>query len=169
MPVSFSKAVPAASIELADGRKILLEELVQSQTYRSLILGVPNPEADGRIIESALEEARATFGKAAKPYLIQPVKAAFAVHRQKHKLGKEGLKEGGAVEQHRGERLPLVTCLASFSCRQTLEPPEGLGLFDYSIATIVWFQDAFAMPIAPAVLAEIRRLDWAQIAADVSD
>ena len=169
MPVSFSKAVPAASIELADGRKIFLERLVQLQTYAGLILGVPNPEADSRIVARALEEASESLGKAPKPHLIQPPKIPFAVHRQRHKLRRDGLGAGEAIEQHRGERLPLVTCLASFSCQETLKPPEGTGLFAYSIATIVWFQDAFAMPIAPEALAEIRQLDWTQIAADVSD
>jgi hypothetical protein len=59
--------------------------------------------------------------------------------------------------------------MASFRCPQTIAPPEGLGMFDYSVATVVWFQDRYAMPIAKEVLDEIRLLDWNRIACDVSD
>ena len=64
---------------------------------------------------------------------------------------------------------PLVECVASFRCPQTIGPTEHPGLFSYSAATLVWFQDRYTMPIAKEVLDEIRLLDRARVARDVSD
>ena len=167
---SFAELNPAAWIKLADGRPILLQRLVQSQTYGGLLLGLPNERTNKGIVDRVCETAQAEFGKECAPVLIQPVLVPFTAQRQRRRLSKEGLGPGeGEIEEVTDYRLPLVKCMASFRCPQTIAPPEGPGLFDYSVATVVWFQDTYAMPIARAVLDEIRLMDWVHIARDVSD
>ncbi len=168
--LSFAEVNPAACIQLATGREIMLGRLMQVQTYAGLLVGMPNPRVDDSIVEAGLKEASETFTQACKPYLIQPKKTPFTVQMQRRSVNKEGeTKAAGEIEERNGERLPLVTCMGSFRCRQTLKSPDDEGFFAYSLATIVWFQETYAMPIAPAVLAEIRLLDWSGVAADVSD
>ena len=59
--------------------------------------------------------------------------------------------------------------MASFRCPQTIAPPAADAFFSYSVATLVWFQDRYAMPIAQEALDEIRLLEWDRIACDASD
>jgi hypothetical protein len=37
---------------------------------------------------------------------------------------------------------------------------------DYSELTVIWFQERFALPIAPDIEAQLVALDWAALAAD---
>ena len=71
---------------------------------------------------------------------------------------------------------PSVTRLGSFDDPKVLsrcplplvEPTEG-GWFSHSRGTLVWFQENFAFPIDPEVMAQIRALDWNTVAVDSSD
>ena len=49
--------------------------------------------------------------------------------------------------------LPSVFCVGRFRSWGDVACWSGL--------TVAWFQDEFALPIAPDVLAAIQRLDWA--------
>jgi hypothetical protein len=167
---SFSELNPASVVFLADRRPILLTRLVQCQTYGGLLVGLPNERINKSILERMPEAARAEFGNACAPVLIEPALVPFTMKQQKRRLSKAGLGPGeGEIFDVSDYRLPLVTCMASFRCPQTIGPGEEQGLFGYSVATIVWFQDRYAMPIAEEVLGEIRLLDWNRVARDVSD
>ncbi len=48
----------------------------------------------------------------------------------------------------------------------TSPEPARDPLQDYSVLTVIWFQDDFAFPIDPQVLEQIRALDWEQLAQD---
>lgn len=62
------------------------------------------------------------------------------------------------------ERLPDILCIGEFLWAR---PVRDLSQM-FSSATLVWFQDAFALPIAPEVLEELRELDWTRSAQDWS-
>lgn len=169
---SFSELNPVAVILLADGRPILMQRLVQSQTYGGLLVGLPNERVNKGILEEVGTRACGEFGESPEPYVIQPVFLPFTTRTQKRTLTKAGLGPGeGEIEDVTDYRLPLVECMASFRCPQTIgEPnPDDIGIFAHSVATIVWFQDRYAMPIAREVLDEIKLIDWKRIAVDTSD
>jgi hypothetical protein len=97
---SFAELNPAAWIKLADGRPIVLQRLVQSQTYGGLLLGLPNERVNKGIVDRVCETAREEFGKECEPVLIQPVLLPFTEQRQRRRLSKAGLGAGeGEIEQ----------------------------------------------------------------------
>jgi hypothetical protein len=114
---SFAELNTAAWIKLADGRPILLQRLVQSQTYGGLLVGLPGEWVNNGIVDRVSEAACAEFGKEPAPYLIQPVMEPFTARWQRRMLSREGLGPGeGEIEEVTDYRLPLVECMASFRC-----------------------------------------------------
>ena len=58
-----------------------------------------------------------------------------------------------------------ITCVARFEAYDPVQKePEG----DFSHLVMVWFQQDFAMPIDPVVLAKIKALDWEREAVNTS-
>jgi hypothetical protein len=55
---SFAELNPAARIKFADGRPILVQRLVQSQTYGGLLLGLPNERVNQGILKEVAGVAR---------------------------------------------------------------------------------------------------------------
>jgi hypothetical protein len=51
---------------------------------------------------------------------------------------------------------PRLYCIGEFSSTGFADPKSD----PYTLLTVVWFQDEFAMPIAPGVLDHIRKIDW---------
>ncbi len=168
--ISFAEANPAAWIELDGGTRIMLSSLQQCLTYAGLLVGLPTPRINEECKADALRVAASQFGTPPDPCLIKPVPVSYTMQTQRSKIKRGGLLEpAGPIDLTTGERLPLVTCIAKFRCPATTKEFEGIGLFAYSTATLVWFQEAFAMPISPEVLAAMRALSWETISADVSD
>src|SRR5690606_18377535 len=131
-----------ATLTLAGGRRIMLERLVQSLTYQGLLMGLPGEAVNRSVMARMLDHARDVMGAEPQPVLIEPVMEPFTARRQGRRLSREGLGDfEGEVEEVADYRLPLVTCIASFRCPQTIAPVDALALFSYSIATVVWLQD----------------------------
>jgi hypothetical protein len=61
--LTFAEANPAACIRLASGHEVMLDQLMQSQTYAGLLMGLPSSSTDGRILDAAHDEARKLFGE----------------------------------------------------------------------------------------------------------
>ena len=80
---SFAELNPAAWIKLADGRPILMQRLVQSQTYGGLLVGLPGERVDKDKVERIADAARAEFGVAPEPYVIKPAKIPFTARRRR--------------------------------------------------------------------------------------
>src|SRR5688572_13895397 len=107
--LTFAEANPAACIRLASGHEVMLDQLMQSQTYAGLLMGLPNASTDGRILDAAHDEARKLFGDLTEPCLIQPDKLSYVIKVQQRKVNSKGRAvEAGEVEERKGERLPLV-------------------------------------------------------------
>jgi hypothetical protein len=130
------------------GRTVSIAELHQWRTYAGLLAGRPDASTNQGRIGTLLDEAR-RFGVAeAQPYLIRPTVTI-----------KEWESKGMAMRE---ERLPAVSCIAVLVS-------DGLARKDsepYSSLTIVWFQDKFALPIAPEIYEKIRAIDWETHARD---
>jgi hypothetical protein len=165
--ISFAESDPVAWIELNDGTPILMEKLDQHLTYAGLLLGVPNERTNRNILDAVRRNEEARVGK---PHVIEPRLIPFTVKQQRLLVDSAGRRRPrGSVEGVIGERLPRVTCIGVFRCPATIGRDARDQLFGYSAATLVWFQDAFAMPISPDIHAEIRALEWAAVTIDLSD
>jgi len=66
------------------------------------------------------------------------------------------------ARKHRKDaiRIPYITCYGQFESSVI----KGDEVNDASYLTIVWYQDAFSMPIDKSVLEHIKRIDWNNLA-----
>ncbi len=137
----------AGTIELQSGRSIRLQSLRQWETYAGLLEGLPTEQLNQGIVERILtdERERSPLGE---PYLIPPRQTPID-HADEYPFGTPAA-------------LPEISCVANFESPEPARDP----LQDYSVLTVIWFQDDFAFPIDPQVLEQIRALDWEQLAQD---
>src|SRR5262252_8130139 len=91
---SFAELNPAAWMQLADERPILMQRLVQSQTYGGLLVGLPNERVNQVILEGVAGVARAEFGESPEPIVIRPALVPFTMKRQRRSISKAGLGPG---------------------------------------------------------------------------
>jgi hypothetical protein len=127
---------PLYEIELDSGLLIHLRNLNQRGTYDGLLEGIFSARLSNMLLKMALERVR-------KPsLLIEPVRHPFQLP--------ENLRRSGP-----GERLPEVECSAMFL--STWIPGRGA---DQTYLNILWYQDQWALPIDPAVLEQIKKVDW---------
>lgn len=129
--VAHNEADPPGSIQLDSGRQVTLSALNQWRTYAGWLEGLPSPEHNKDIIAGVIDKER---NRGHEPFFVVPVE----------------------VERERGTFLPSVVCVADFESSATAHDPDGIG----SCLTIVWFQDAFALPIEQDVVEKIRRVNW---------
>ena len=134
-------------IKLESGRTIDLESLKQEKTYAGLLEGMPRKDFNDRIIEGWRRQAVPYEGQ--KMALIDPVR----------RPGATGLPRRGDELWGPPEFLPAIVCVGMFQSTPVRNERE-----DFSLLIIVWFQEAFAMPIDPGVVAQIRKLDWETLA-----
>lgn len=166
---SFADVHAKVSIELNDGRNIILDELIQSRTYSGLLMGAPREAGNEFIIESAIKRAQKQFGDP-PPFLIEPLFVDYEVEIVRQRLDRS-LKvnpDDGEIQRVRGKRLPLTLCMASFTCTEPLDRGSVGRIFDQSNANMVWFQEEFGPPWGSDVLRQIKSVPWNEIACDVS-
>jgi hypothetical protein len=137
---------PGAAYEVGidDGRKVHLYRLYQSRSYEGALFGHADRASNRRAIEHALAFARQRLKFRGTPALI-PVKTVS-----------DPAQAAG--------RLPDILCIGEFMWARPVRDLSHM----YSSATLVWFQDSFAPPIARDVLAEMREIDWDLVAQDWS-
>jgi|GEM_PF-516082 len=131
------------TITLTSGRAIRMAALSQRAVYEYQLEGVPTRDGNQHIIDDLRTPKH---GEAVA--LIEPEQRPIQLKRE-YPFGEPA-------------KLPAVACTAMF---RSLEPARDLHA-DYSKLTVVWFQEEFALPIAPEVLASIENLNWAEIADD---
>ena len=132
--------------------------LLQSHTYGGLLLGLAGSSGSNEGASSTVPvpARRSAIGRIWwSPSFIQPVLVPCMARTQVRTMSRTAaLSDGeGEIAEHTDYRLPLVRCTGWLRCPQTVAPPPGLGVFDCSIAAIVWFQDTYTMPTAKEVLA----------------
>ena len=167
---TFAELNPVRVILLEEKRPLLIDELVQYHTYRSLLVGVPEDRHTEELPATAMENAKSRFGASPEPVVIAPTLHSFSIEQQQHLREPGGDFEPTGESFNRiGRRLPKVTCIASLRCPLPLVEPEKDAWFSYSRGTVIWFQENFAFPIDAEVMAQIRALDWNAVAIDTSD
>jgi hypothetical protein len=133
--------VKASRITLGSGREVSLCQLTQELTYAGLLEGVPNRKLNKMQVDGLVAKWR----KLQPVHLVPPVETPIE-WRQPWPFGSEPAK------------LPTVTCIGRFWSDTFITGDHPTTL------TIIWFQNEFAMPIDPAVLAKIIGLHWDALA-----
>jgi hypothetical protein len=126
---------------------ICIEALHQSLTYAGVLEGYPNHDRNRFFIRKSVEFARKLFNFR-EPYVIVPIETAIE------------LNDDNDVTTI--FVLPAVCCIGSFTAAIPTKPGAG----DYSMLTVVWFQDDWAFPIQDNILRALRALPWMDIALD---
>jgi len=137
----------AFSFDLDTGRTIYVARLNQWETYEGLLEGCPTKEMNRGIISEALDYAR-QLGWHDEPHILAPSETPIDLGRD-YPFGTPAA-------------LPQVVCVALL---RSLSPARDADQ-DYSLATVVWFQGAFAFPIESGVLQQLQALSWDGIATD---
>lgn len=135
--------------------------LEQSQTYADLLMGSPNASFNDRKLVYACDRASELPGLFGKPYLIPPRRRPYAVEpgdMDDVLARNKGLPSG---RHYIPEWLPLVQCIAQFTCPETVRDESK----DFSCLTVVWYQDDFG--VDDRMTEELRKVDWAAHAHDI--
>lgn len=143
-------------IPLRMGGTITLMALHQDKTYGGLLAGIPSVETNDHYIAGVLQEAQRYCVPDASPYLIVPPRRNY---RQRLGDMEHYLDH---IKPRIPEWLPEVRCIGSFENDLSVRDQSGY----FSVLTVVWFQDEFAMPILDPALEHLRQLDWPALAAD---
>jgi len=145
------------AIYLDCGRKITLDELVQSRTYWGMMLGSPNNKSNDRNIDRAIKlAANHLVGEMGTPHLIHP-------NRRNYRAEPGDMDDIQAKTSRVIEWLPHVRCIGVFT---SFPPARDESKFQ-SCLTVVWYQDEYAMPFDEEVLKAIKSMNWNKLAADL--
>src|SRR3954471_3113148 len=136
----------SVGVRVRNGRDVSVDSIRQWYTYGGLLEGLPTDRMNRRLIDGLLREERERGGE---PYLVPPpVRPLPQWADRPYPFGIP-------------EALPAVACVARLSSSPARDQTmDGSGL------TVIWFQEDFAFPIDPAVLAQLRDLDWGERAID---
>jgi len=139
-------------LRLDSGRSASLKRLHQAPTYAGVFMGTPTKKDNESIIGYTIKHATESYS-IGKPHLIEPVRRDFFIEPG----DQDPVVEGERVP----EWLPLVECIANFQSGPILDSMQA------SLLTVIWYQDEFAMPVAPAVQDVLKSLNWESLATDV--
>jgi hypothetical protein len=151
-------------ITLNDGREIALFRLYQRYTYEGVPVGAHTDERNTSLLEEAVAHARARpwLSAGAPVTVIRPkIRRQQAQLTPKFMRHFERMTGSNVSPPFHVPHLPPVICFGCFSSDVIKSRPDELG----SRLCVIWFQDAFALPIDPGVEREIQRLEWEGLAA----
>lgn len=135
--------------------KICLEALHQSLTYAGVLEGYPSQYANQRIIKRKVENARKLLGTF-PPHVITPREEVVKLN------GEDSDSEADSDSEWDSDRtifvLPAVCCFGSFKSEYSTDA------CDYSMLTVVWFQDDWAFPMQDDIISALRSLPWTSLA-----
>ena len=135
-----------SSIRHVDGHELELMEIDQWLVYEGLFNQDLTVQLNQQLVAAAVE-------------------GAGGRHRPVALVGIDGERSESGFPETSGEAepLPKIGVRARF-ISQRVARVEG----EFSELTIVWFQEAWALPITPAVVEAIARLDWDGLARDMT-
>ena len=130
-------------ITLNSNHEIRIVRLDQRPIYAGVLEGSPNSRINRGMIQGAVR-GYASMAPAARCHLLEPVERPYP-DRPKIVL------------------LPPVVCGALLERRGSTV--EDWPCWEHLV--LVWFQDEYAMPIAPEILSVIQSLDWPRLATQI--
>ena len=142
-------------IALHSGRRIFLDSLHQTRTYRGLLAGTPCATNNEELVNDALKKAEVLFE--ISPLLIEPERRDFR-------------REPGDMDQIRGnvagdriaEWLPEITSIGLFRSFQAARDQTKCQ----SLLAIVWYQPHYGLPEDAFVKKKLCIIDWEAHASD---
>ncbi|RYX82374.1 hypothetical protein EON83_19955 [bacterium] len=135
-------------VEWADGVKTRLTGLNQYATYAGLLEGMPTHETNELFHINPL-----TNPKEGVKRLVLWAPQSKVTSRLETFMGSPPAA------------LPAVTCIAKFDY---FRPARDKTMWA-SYVEVAWFQEEWALPIIPEVLAKIKTLNWRDVATDYED
>ena len=132
------------SFKTLSGRVISAWKIEQWEAHHGRLEGSPTIESNHRMIEWHLQEQHRKSGR--RPILIPPRQYELDFD---YPFGTPAL-------------LPAVACLAHFEAG-----PFSHNNMDGSELAVLWFQDQYALPVEPTVVAALENLDWESLAVEV--
>lgn len=129
-------------MKFRDNRRPSLEFLNQKQTYFGLYEGVPTAEINRDYVAHAQQDAKTLFS-GLPLYLVPPIEKVWTNN------------SGSAYAS-----LPGVTCIAYLSDKPMNPDMECSRLI------VLWYQDSYALPIAPHILEHLSGVDWETVSED---
>lgn len=118
-----------------------LVALDQGLTYGGLMEGVPTDKMNARIIEALRK-------KHPDAHLLEPTQTPIEYDRP-YPFGAPA-------------RMPANYCVATFHGAGSTDP-----VLYFTHLKVFWFQDAWALPVADDIIAELRALEWDALATEV--
>ena len=146
-------------LKLNDGTDIHITSINQEKTYAGLLEGSPNSNMNERIISDALkksDEANGTNRTVVIPPRLENLEDASSPHKR--------LYEKFYKKKVRLEAMPRILCCATLESYNYAKDSNE----DCSSLHVIWFQENFAFPIEEAVIEEIKKLKWSELAYDWS-
>lgn len=145
-------------ITLNSGREIRLSDLNQSYTYAGLIHGLPYRQFNQQLIDEYRMAAQKEMRTDSPAHVLAPpVLEVENAHEEQRQMFE---RRFGVVE-----RIPFLACRALFlfgGVQRAGEEEDDIAYL--SRLAVVWFQDAFAMPIDATILEQIRGINWDTLA-----
>jgi hypothetical protein len=138
-------------LRLQSGREIYLDEIVQWRTYSGLLEGIPFKQMNDEIIARALQSARKKIDLSVPIHLLEPPREKLHFSRNQ-----------SVRPQREYERIPAIACAAAF---ESFDPARDKDCFS-SCLIFLWFQNEWALPIAPSIVTQIRKINWDELAED---
>lgn len=137
------------TILLHSGIEVEVEEIWQIRTYAGVVVGRPTPE---QVIETALAllSAKISGGSDSAVVLFNALRGV----PWSPSCSPSNIKPT--------KKMPYITCAAVLCGPAPARNKDA----DYSVLTVLWFQNEWAFPIAKNIENRIRRLDWPRLAKD---
>ena len=132
---NISLALPSSGLE------VKIERLDQGLVYSGMLEGVPTVELNKRIVEAMRERVFAQ--DSAEPFVVEPEMRTISLNRP-YPFGEPA-------------SIPPVGCSARL--RTMIDGTK------VELLTAIWFQDEYALPIAPTIVEQIdKQWDrWAKV------
>lgn len=142
------------SIQLSSGRSIHLVKFSQSQTYDACLEGLPWGMADQQFAERDRQVLERQTGIPALLVDARPFTLPVPAERLDAFIQEYAHPFRHTVPEP--VSLGPVTCQALFASGPVPGAEDAAG----SRLALIWYQQAFAMPIDAIVLEKLRALDW---------
>jgi len=137
--------------ELLSGRHIVLRELRQYRTYEGLLVGLPTEEMNKNYLRDLVSAKQDNSHPQVPSVLIPPAETPIKYSR-----------DNRPYPFGTPSALPRTTCIGRFASLDPVRDNDG----DCSELVIIWLQEAWAFPIDPVVVSQLRKLDWDRFAAN---
>ena len=146
-------------LQLASGRKIILDKLIQERTYAGLLEGTPDKRVNDRHIEWIRNQAREVF-QGEEAYLVEPVRRDYLHEPGDMQFAMDRQQDYPVEFRRPPEWLPMIHCVGTFHSTSPVHDKNQDG----SRLVLVWFQNNFGIDAAAA--AALRNVDWDRHAVD---